>query len=83
MTHMPTEYRINLHDVQDMAAFVAAFNDGLIHEAGGHWRGNNWDAFSDYLSWPPDDTYSLLLEGWSCCGALSSRDGAIFEEVLV
>ena len=76
------EYRINLHDVRKMSAFVAAFNDGLIERAGGRWNGQSWDAFNDYLSWPPEESYSLLLDGWSHCSALDRRDLATFEEVL-
>ena len=76
------EYRINLLDVRKMSEFVAAFNDGLIERAGGRWNGQSWDAFNDYLSWPSEETYSLLLDGWSHCRALNKRDLAIFEEVL-
>ncbi len=76
------EYRIDLHDVKKMSAFVAAFNNGLIERAGGRWNGQSWDAFNDYLSWPPEESYHLLLDGWSRCRALDKRDLAIFEEVL-
>ena len=51
---MKNEYRVDLRNVSDMNALVGAFNDGLIQAAGGHWNGNNWDAFNDYLSWPED-----------------------------
>jgi hypothetical protein len=65
-----------------MAAFVSAFNRGLIQQAGGHWSGNNWDAFNDYLSWPVEEAYALVLEGWADCDALHGRDLAMFEEIL-
>lgn len=82
---MPTtsnEYRIDLRDVREMSAFVEAFNDGLIKRFGGHGHGNSWDAFNDYLSWPPEESYCLILDGWSRSGALGERDLAIIEEIL-
>ena len=33
-------------------------------------------------AWPEDESYVLLLDGWSQCTALGERDKAIFEEVL-
>jgi len=65
VTIMKNEYRVDLRNVRDMNALVGAFNDGLIRAVGGHWHGNNWDAFNDYLSWPEDESYILLLDGWS------------------
>ena len=47
---------------------VAAFNEGLFRFAGGEW-GGNLDAFHDLLSWPDDDSYRLVLSGWSECRA--------------
>ena len=82
MSTTSSEYRVDLHNVQEMTAFATAFNDGLIHAAGGHWHGNNWDAFNDYLSWPVEESYRLLLDGWSQCTALGERDKAIFEEIV-
>lgn len=77
-----SEYRIDLRNVQDMDAFVAAFNEGLIHAAGGHWDGNSWDAFNDYLSWLAQESYRLLLDGWSRCRALGEEDNATFEHIV-
>jgi hypothetical protein len=79
---MNTEYRVDLRNVRDMSAFAGAFNDGLIRAAGGNWHGNSWDAFNDYLSWPVDESYMLLLDGWSRRTALGEQDRAIFEEIL-
>jgi hypothetical protein len=76
------QYHVQLRGVQTMDAFSAAFNEGLIHKAGGHWEGNNWDAFHDYLSWPVEESYVLVLDGWASCSALNDSDRAIFEEVL-
>ncbi|EJL68224.1 Barstar (barnase inhibitor) [Variovorax sp. CF313] len=75
------QYLIELHGVRDMDAFTSAFNTGLINAAGGHW-GGNWDAFNDYLSWPAEDSYTLILDGWTSCNALGERDLAIFEGIL-
>lgn len=79
---MNSEYCVDLRNVHDMSAFAGAFNDGLIRAAGGHWHGNNWDAFNDYLSRPENESYVLLLDGWSRCTALGERDKAIFEKIL-
>ncbi|CAM3391683.1 Barstar (Barnase inhibitor) [Paracidovorax anthurii] len=65
-----------------MDAFSAAFNEGLINGAGGHWNGKSWDAFNDYLSWPVEESYALVLDGWTSCKALNERDRVIFEEIL-
>lgn len=61
-----TEYPINLANVRSFADFVAAFNAGMIHSVGGHWNGN-LDAFNDYLSWPLDAPYRLVLLDWDRC----------------
>ena len=82
MSFTNRQYRVQLHEVRTMDAFSAAFNEGLINEAGGHWNGKSWDAFNDYLSWPIEEAYALLLDGWTSCKALSERDLAIFEEIL-
>ena len=79
---MKSEHRVDLRNVRDMNSFAGAFNDGLIRAAGGHWHGNKWDAFNDYLSWPEDESYMLLLDGWSQCTALGEQDKAIFEKIL-
>jgi hypothetical protein len=82
MSNAERTYAVHLQGVQTMDAFAHAFNEGLIKPAGGFWNGNNWDAFNDYLSWPAEDSYVLLLEGWSECAALTGRDLTIFEEIL-
>ncbi len=76
------QYVIKLHGVRDMEAFTKAFNAGLIDTAGGHWEGNNWDAFNDYLSWPAEDSYTLILDGWANCNVLGENDLAIFKGIL-
>lgn len=82
MSTTGSEYRIDLQNVRDMDAFVRAFNVGLIDAIGGHWHGNSWDVFNDHLSWSPEESYSLILDGWASCRALGDRDLAVFEEVL-
>jgi len=79
---MKNEYRVDLRSVRDMNALVSAFNDGLIRGAGGLWHGNNWDAFYDYLSWPVDESYILLLDGWSQFPALAEQAEAILVDIL-
>jgi hypothetical protein len=46
--------------VTDFEGFVAAMNRGFIELVGGHWRGK-LDAFNDYLSWPAESPYELVL----------------------
>lgn len=82
MSNARRRYRIHLHNVKTLDVFASAFNEGLIGKAGGHWNGKSWDAFNDYLSWPADDSYILVLDGWTDCDALSGRDLEIFEEIL-
>jgi hypothetical protein len=70
-----TEYRINLAEIRSFADFVAAFNAGMIDSVGGHWNGNV-DAFNDYLSWPEDEAYRLVLVGWERCAKVLDQTTA-------
>jgi hypothetical protein len=56
------EYVVELSQVDSFADAIAAFNEGLIERCGGHWNGN-LDAFNDYLSWPAEEGYRLVLRG--------------------
>lgn len=76
------QYQVQLRGVQTMDAFSAAFNEGLINKAGGNWNGKNWSAFHDYLAWPVEQSYELVLDGWTSCSALSDRDRVIIEDVF-
>ena len=58
------EFTIDLTNVKSFTDIISAFNDGLIKPAGGNWNGN-LDAFNDYLSWPPEQAYRLILLGWN------------------
>lgn len=37
---------------------------GFIHQIGGDWNGN-LDAFNDYLFWPNEQQYELIIHGWT------------------
>lgn len=76
------QFRIDLHAAHDFPAFAAAFNNGLIHGVGGHWAGQSWDAFDDYLSWPTEETYELVLDGWWQCSGLSEKETQILEAIF-
>lgn len=39
------EFVIDLTAASDLAGFAAGFNAGFCHSVGGHWSGNNWDAW--------------------------------------
>ena len=56
------EYVVDLSRVASFSDAIAAFNAGLIESGGGHWNGN-LDAFNDYLSWPAEGRYRLVLRG--------------------
>ena len=69
------EYRINVADVQSFADFVSAFNAGMIDSIGGHWNGN-LNAFNDYLFWPDDKAYRIVLVGWGHCAEVLKQTRA-------
>jgi hypothetical protein len=62
------EFVVRSGAVASRGHLVSVFNEGLFRFAGGEWRGN-LDAFHDLLSWPDDDSYRLVLSGWSACRA--------------
>ena len=41
-------------------------NKGFIRAVGGEWNGH-LDAFNDYLSWPDEESYELVLLGAKHC----------------
>src|SRR5271156_5586651 len=63
------EFVVRTGAVATLDDLVAAFNEGLFRFAGGEWRSGNLDAFHDLLSWPDEDSYRLVLSGWSACRA--------------
>lgn len=76
------EFVIDLTSASDPAGFAAAFNAGFCHPVGGHWSGNNWDAFNDYLSWPEEPTFRLVFLGWRNGACLANHDRWILEQIL-
>ena len=62
------EYVVDLSGATSWADFVAAFNDGFVRPVGGEWKGS-LDAFHDYLAWPEEDRYRLIVRGWHACAA--------------
>ena len=73
---------VDLSRVVSFSDFVAAFNEGFCRHCAGHWDGNNWDAFHDLLSWPPDDYYRLVFHDWEGCHTLGGEDRKMICEVL-
>jgi hypothetical protein len=63
MRHRAVEYIVNLSEVGSWTGLVQAFNEGFMRAIGGDWNGN-LDAFDDYLSWPDEQPYRLILRGW-------------------
>jgi len=59
-------YSVDLSDVFNWEEFIAAFNVGFVRCVNGDW-GGNLDAFHDYLSWPEECPYRLVLRGWEQC----------------
>ncbi|MGL4423297.1 MAG: barstar family protein [Gemmataceae bacterium] len=76
------EFVLDLTNVSTFEGFVAAFNDGFCQHCGGHWHGRSWDAFHDYLSWPQQQQYRLVFEGWAGCRGLQGDDRRLVREIL-
>jgi hypothetical protein len=66
------EYIVDVSTAASWADFIAAFNEGFIRRVGGQWNGN-LDAFHDYLSWPAEQQYRLVVRGWQTCAAAVNR----------
>jgi hypothetical protein len=80
------EYIVDLSSVTSYQDFIAAFNEGFIRPVGGEWHGN-LDAFNDYLWWPEEHPYRLVLRGWQACAPAVNQhqtwDHRHVREVLV
>ena len=75
MDGMP-EYVVNVSAAASWADVIAAFNRDFIRPiCGGEWNGN-LDALNDYLSWPNDQPYRLVLRGWSDCATVVNQHAA-------
>jgi hypothetical protein len=80
------EYVVDLSHAASWADFIAAFNEGFVRPVGGgRWDGN-LDAFNDYLWWPDEHPYRLVVRGWQSCAAAVNRhktwDGRPVLEVI-
>ena len=68
-----SSFTIDARRVRSFPEFVEAVNAGLIRPVGGEWHGN-LDAFNDYLSWPDDEQYELVIvRADHCARALGHR----------
>jgi hypothetical protein len=79
------EFVVDVTHVATFEALISAFNEGFCRHLGGDWQGN-LDAFNDYLYWPDEDQYRLVLLGWAQCRASLSEertwDGKCLPDVL-
>jgi hypothetical protein len=60
------EYVVDVTQATSWQDVIAAFNEGFIRHVGGEWSGN-LDAFNDYLWWPDEHPYRLVIRGWAAC----------------
>jgi hypothetical protein len=58
------EYVIDLSAATSWGDFIDAFNKGFVREVGGDYWNGNLDAFNDYLWWPDNHPYRLVMQGW-------------------
>jgi hypothetical protein len=75
-------YVVDLNSAENFTGIISAFNAGLIVPSGGEWNGNSWDAFHDYLSWPQEENYQLVLVGWASCKALSDEARTMLQSIF-
>lgn len=66
------EYVVDVSAVTSWSDFIAAFNDDFVRLVGGEWNGN-LDAFHDYLYWPDEHPYRLVVHGWQQCAPLVNQ----------
>ncbi len=66
------EYVVDISAATSWADFVTAFNEGFVRPVGGEWNGN-LDAFNDYLWWPDEHPYRLVVCGWQACAKAVKR----------
>lgn len=62
------EFVVDVTAATSWADFIAAFNEGFVRRVGGQWNGN-LDAFHDYLFWPDEKSFRLIIRGWDRCSA--------------
>ncbi|WP_439621048.1 hypothetical protein [Gemmata sp.] len=63
---------VRVAEVRSFEDFITAFNEGFCRHVGGHWTGN-LNAFNDNLSWPAEERYRLILQGWQECASALVR----------
>lgn len=66
------EYIVDVSGASSWADFIAAFNEGFIRPVGGEWSGN-LDSLNDYLWWPAEHPYRLVVRGWQTCSPAVNR----------
>lgn len=78
------EFVVDLTAASSFDDFTSAFNRGFCERVGGTMtaRGSVWSAFHDFLFWPTEDPYRLVLRGWSECAGLSGEDRNTVLEIL-
>lgn len=69
------EYIVDVSAVTSWAEFIAAFNKGFVAQVSGEWKGS-LDAFNDYLGWPQEHPYRLVIRGWQACAVHLSQHKA-------
>jgi len=64
-------YTIDCQNITFYSDFISAFNEGMIESVGGKWNGN-LDAINDYLAWPDEVPYKLVIFGANRCEQILS-----------
>jgi hypothetical protein len=79
------EYVVDVSNAKSWEDFIVAFNRGFIRPLGGEWKGN-LDAFNDYLYWPDEHPYRLIVRRWNACASIVNQhktwDGRPILEVI-
>ena len=79
------DYVVDVANVTSWEEFITAFNEGFVSTFGSEWNGN-LDAFNDYLWWPDEHPYRLVIRGWQECSAAvnehKTRDNRPVLEVI-
>jgi hypothetical protein len=76
------EFTIDLLGARSREDFISAVNAGLCEKVGGHWHGKSWDAFHDYLSWPEEESFRLIVRGWLAFSGLTPEERKIVSDIF-
>jgi hypothetical protein len=60
------EYVVDVSSANNWEEVIASFNRGIFHSLDAVWNGH-LDAFNDYLYWPDEKPYRLIVRGWDEC----------------